>query len=196
MPGHRRIRRGTVPSTYQSLTLTIGREAGCLRHPRAEQERSDVRRPGDPCRDAAVAAAVQNGMAHQAQTVTICNHSAWHQTAGESAGAGLAGGRISCWVMSPQGGESRLSGTRTPGGAEARDLPSPPVGEGGLARSAKTDEGCWKKREFGEMGALGGNSETPHSVQHPSSAPAGHLLPQGEKANAFPRPKPYGTSGA
>jgi hypothetical protein len=28
-------------------------------------------------------------------------------------------------------------------------LPSPLVGEGGLARSAKTDEGCWKKRGVG-----------------------------------------------
>lgn len=26
-------------------------------------------------------------------------------------------------------------------------LPSPPVGEGGLSRCDKTDEGCWKKRD-------------------------------------------------
>ncbi len=43
-----------------ALTLATCRELPCLRHPRAEQERSELRRPGDPCRDLATAAAVQN----------------------------------------------------------------------------------------------------------------------------------------
>ncbi|CAI2935608.1 protein of unknown function [Aminobacter niigataensis] len=40
------------------------RRAQCLRHPRAEQERSDVRRPGDPCRDIEAAATVQKNCAN------------------------------------------------------------------------------------------------------------------------------------
>lgn len=55
-------------------------------------------------------------------------------------------------------------------GAEApAALPSPPVGEGGRARSDRTDEGCLGA-DLSDVGA--GN---------PSSAPSGHLLPQGEK---------------
>ncbi len=38
-------------------------------------------------------------------------------------------------------------------------LPSPPVGEGGSARSAETDEGCWKKRQRRDP------SSTPHPTE-------------------------------
>jgi len=48
---------------------------------------------------------------------------------------------------------------------EAAALPSPLEGEGGSARSAETDEGY-------------------ASLEHPSSGPSGHLLPQGEKGGS------------
>jgi hypothetical protein len=57
--------------------------------------------------------------------------------------------------------------------AGAGAFPSPLVGEGGSARSAEPDEGCWKK--LGDA-----------KLEHPSSdrASLGHLLPQGEKEDS------------
>ena len=60
----------------------------------------------------------------------------------------------------------------------ALKAPSPLAGEGGSARSAETDERCWTEWDRAETGAP---PEAPRFFQHPSSAPSGHLLPQGEK---------------
>ena len=60
------------------------------------------------------------------------------------------------------------------GGDMARLMatPSPLAGEGGSARSAETDEGCWKKRDDAESTARFGCApglDKRYSVQHPSS---------------------------
>ena len=46
------------------------------------------------------------------------------------------------------------------------NFPSPLVGEGGSARSAETDEGCWKKCDRAEAGALLKRC-VPSSTPHP-----------------------------
>ena len=74
----------------------------------------------------------------------------------------------------------------------ALKAPSPLAGEGGSARSAETDEGCWTEWGRAETGAP---REAPLFLQHPSSAPSGHLLPQGEKTSpprALVIPSPSG----
>ncbi|RWM05785.1 MAG: insulinase family protein [Mesorhizobium sp.] len=49
-------------------------------------------------------------------------------------------------------------------------FPSPLVGEGGSARSAETDEGCWKKRDLSRRALRAGSLQgcAPSSTPHPS----------------------------
>ena len=54
----------------QSRASAIGRKPNVLRHPRAEQERSELRRPGDPCRELSTAATARNRQA----TTAKCRH--------------------------------------------------------------------------------------------------------------------------
>jgi predicted helicase len=65
-------------------------------------------------------------------------------------------------TAAPQPAQDDGRGTPSKDGAASEASPSPLVGEGGSARSAETDEGS-------------------ATLEHPSSDPSGHLLPQGEK---------------